>query len=124
MGTVSLDRRRRIRSQSAKARKRARAQAKVRAEVFARDGGRCRLEAVVGAYCTDGLHDVPPCFGPLTPHHVDKAGQGGPDDVDNEVALCAGHNEWVERDRDAAVALGLARPAKADLRHVVIEDES
>lgn len=53
-----------------------------------------------------------PCRGPLTPHHVLKASQGGPYHRDNLVALCAHHNGLIEADADlAALArqLGLVK---------------
>lgn len=60
--------------------------------VFARDGHRCRAA---------GLWDR--CHGPLTPHHVLKASQGGAYHRDNLVALCAHHNDLIEADADFAV---------------------
>lgn len=47
------------------------------------------------------------CFGPLTPHHLRKAGQGGPYLRSNLVPLCAHHNDEVENRPDDAEALGL-----------------
>ena len=47
------------------------------------------------------------CRGRLTPHHLQKAGQGGPFTVGNLVVLCAGHNGWVEDHPRTAHALGL-----------------
>jgi len=70
-----------------------RAKAPIRERVFARDGYRCRLQAVEGA----GR-----CFGGITPHHVVKASQGGAYTVDNLVTLCAHHNDQVEADADLA----------------------
>lgn len=58
----------------------------VRAAVFARYGWRC----VLGGFT--------PCFGPLTPHHRRKSGQGGAYTEANLVALCAHHNEQIEAD--------------------------
>lgn len=52
------------------------------------------------------------CFGPLTPHHVRKAGQGGAYDDDNLVPLCAFHNGLLEADADVAAlgrSLGLVK---------------
>lgn len=69
--------------------------------VFARDGRRCRAA---------GLWDA--CHGPLTPHHVLKASQGGAYHRDNLVALCAHHNGLVESDVEFAQLcreLGLVR---------------
>lgn len=75
----------------------------VRALVFARDGYRCRLADVDGA----GR-----CFGPLTPHHVRKASQGGEYTPANLAVLCAHHNDEIEADADLAAlarTLGLVR---------------
>ncbi len=69
--------------------------------VFARDGHRCRAA---------GMWDR--CAGPLTPHHVLKASQGGPYHRDNLVALCAHHNDLIEADAEFAAvarAAGLVR---------------
>lgn len=74
------------------------ARAAARARVFARDGHRCLLAGYPGA---------PPCWGPLTFHHLRKAGQGGPYNELNGVTLCAGHNSWVETVRILARRLGL-----------------
>jgi 5-methylcytosine-specific restriction endonuclease McrA len=70
----------------------------ITAAVYARDG-RCLLH---GSGVGGG------CFGkPLTPHHLRKSGQGGPDSVENVVALCAFHNDWVETAGKVAHLLGL-----------------
>lgn len=66
-----------------------RTKAPIREAVFERDGA-CRLRG------------VGECFGPLTPHHVRKASQGGEYSVDNLVALCAHHNGLLESDADFA----------------------
>lgn len=47
------------------------------------------------------------CAGPGTPHHLEKAGQGGATDEANLVPLCAFHNGWVEDDPPLARRLGL-----------------
>lgn len=65
----------------------------VRMRVFHRDGYRCRLAGVDGAGA---------CFGPLTPHHVLKAAQGGAYDDANLVTLCSSHNDRLEADADLA----------------------
>ena len=70
---------------------------KTRAVVFARDYQTCRL----------GWHQDSECTGPLTVHHLRKAGAGGAYVVDNLVTLCAGHNTWVEDNPNEATMLGL-----------------
>lgn len=70
----------------------------IKAAVYARDG-RCLLH---GSGVGGG------CFGkPLTPHHLRKSGQGGPDTVENVVTLCGFHNDWIETAPRAAHLLGL-----------------
>jgi hypothetical protein len=76
----------------------------VRAQVYARDRYRCLLERA-----GEG-----PCSGLLTPHHLRKAGQGGPYTVENLVALCARHNSWVEDEPLRAHELGLVIRAGED----------
>lgn len=73
------------------------ARAAVRELVFRRDG-RCLLVGVDGHACTGA---------PMTPHHLHKAGRGGPYTVDNLVTLCAGGNTWVEDHPADAARLGL-----------------
>lgn len=66
--------------------------------VYRRDGFRCLLAGSL----------VGPCVGDLTPHHLWKSGQSGPDHVCNLITLCKGHNSGVETmDRADAEALGL-----------------
>lgn len=77
-----------------------RARDAVRLEVFRRDQ-RCLLA---------GYPANPRCLAPmLTPHHLRKAGQGGAYTLENLVALCAGHNDWLETREGAQIgeALGL-----------------
>lgn len=72
----------------------------IRTAVYARDR-RCLLRGALGT--TAG-----PCAGQrLTPHHLWKDGQGGPWSMRNIVALCAGHNGWVEDHPTEARAWGL-----------------
>lgn len=66
----------------------------IRAEVFRRDGYRCRLERVPGA----GR-----CSGPISYHHRRKGGQGGGYTVENGATLCVGHNDRLEADADLAL---------------------
>jgi hypothetical protein len=58
----------------------------IRRQVFDRDH-RCLLV---------GRSDAGRCWGPPTPHHIRKAGQGGPYTLLNLVQLCLHHNEWIE----------------------------
>jgi hypothetical protein len=51
--------------------------------------------------------DVGACAGPGTPHHLQKAGAGGPTDLSNLVPLCAYHNGWVEDYPPLAQLIGL-----------------
>lgn len=56
-----------------------------------------------GAVCVlRGVSGAGTCFGPLTPHHRRKAGQGGAYDRTNLVAMCAHHNDRLEADADLA----------------------
>lgn len=71
----------------------------VREAVFERDRC-CVLLTLVAGHC---------CLGPLTPHHVRKAGQGGPYAEANLVAVCAFGNSWLETQRPLARSLGLER---------------
>lgn len=106
-----------LRPQSARARARARQQERVAEAVLERDG-HCRLVGIESVLVDGELVVVPGCFGHLTPHHLAKSSQVGAegDTEANEMALCVGHNEWVEAcPRAVAVALGVAAPAKHDL---------
>lgn len=71
-----------------------RAERKVWEQVKERDKT-CRLTALGGT-----------CFGPLTPHHVKKASQGGRFTLSNIVAGCAHHNGMVENEPALAYSLG------------------
>lgn len=66
----------------------------VRDAVFERDGD-CLLRS------------YRECYGPLTPHHLQKASQCGAYDEENLIALCMGCNSYVEDEPDTAWALGL-----------------
>lgn len=72
----------------------------VRDAVFARDGHRCQLRPLIDLEELRPL--IPPCLGPLTYHHRRKAAASGAYTLDNGVALCAGHNRWVEDEPDQA----------------------
>lgn len=74
----------------------------MRGLVFARDR-RCRL----AGWLPGGFG---PCLGPLTAHHLRKAGQGGPYTLPNLLTLCAGHNDSIELHRELARELGLEIP--------------
>ena len=71
------------------------ARKEVREAVFARDK-RCVMHGVWDA-----------CSGPLTPHHLLKASQGGNYSEDNLVTLCAYHNTKVEDEPHEACRFGL-----------------
>lgn len=73
-----------MRRVSKKRLKEIRTHARIRQRVFDRDGG-----CVVA-----GIWDQ--CFGPLTPHHLLKASQGGGYTEENLTTLCAHHNSMVE----------------------------
>lgn len=86
-----MRRSRRVNPVSAKRRAAQAEREEIRLQVFARDR-RCLLAAMRGSH-----PGVPSCIAPmLTPHHLRKAGQGGDYSVENLVALCAGHNDWLE----------------------------
>lgn len=91
-----------LRTVSAKRRRENAARKAVRHAVFERDGYTCRLAGL----------GVGECFGPLTPHHILKASQGGPYIEDNLAALCAYHNDAIEASAEVALraaAVGLVR---------------
>jgi hypothetical protein len=92
-----LSRRGRLRSQSEKRTERRASVQPVVDAVLARDGG-CVLRNHRGAG---------DCSGQDTPHHLCKAWKGWDWTLDNLVALCAGHNGWVEDHPDDAFLLGL-----------------
>jgi hypothetical protein len=89
----------RLKPMSDKRRAENRARAPIREAVFRRDNYRCRL--------ADRSDIAGPCFGVLTPHHLLKASAGGAYVEANLVALCAGHNSWVECEPILATGLGL-----------------
>lgn len=66
-------------------------------EVYYRDSYQCVLAA----------HPSHTCQGRLTPHHLKKAGQGGPWAAVNLVTLCVHGNGWVEDEPEIAHTLGL-----------------
>lgn len=78
------------------------AEDEIRQAVYARDRHRCLLEPMGRQHGLTTAHVVPPCRGPLTPHHRRKAGAGGSWSMENLVTLCAGHNGWVEDEPDDA----------------------
>lgn len=77
----------------------------VREAVFRRDGYRCQWPVLFAAI--GGQLPCTSCFGPLTPHHLWKAGQGGPYTEANLTTLCAFHNGAVEDNPLLAEAMGL-----------------
>jgi hypothetical protein len=94
----ALDRRTRLAARSVRKLAAAGEEARVRSAVFVRDGHRCQFPPVTGA---------PPCFGPLTFHHLRKASAGGAYSEANGLTLCAFHNGWVEDNPTDAFLLGL-----------------
>ncbi len=78
------------------------ARAAVWAAVLERDR-RCALAPA--SYTHPGA--VPACSGPLTPHHLRKASQGGGSTERNLVVCCTLHQVWIEDYPDDAYALGL-----------------
>lgn len=107
-----------MRAVSAKRRRATAARRVIRERVFARDGG-CVLQPISGPYAPPG-----PCQGPLTPHHLLKASQGGPYTEENLVTLCSLHNTWVEdapaeaRTLGLVIARGVTAADAADLRAI------
>lgn len=87
----------RLPATSAKTRREADKRRAVTLAVFERDGFACRATDL----------DFGPCFGPLTPHHLKKASQGGRFVPSNLLTLCAAHNDRVEDQPARARALGL-----------------
>ena len=71
---------------------------RVRAAVFKRDEGKCRIAPF--------LPDIP-CYGKMTFQHLLKEGQGGAYTEANGISACSFHNDWVEMYPDEADALGL-----------------
>lgn len=71
--------------------------AAIRLQVFERDDSTCRA-----AFLGYSL-----CFGPLTPHHILKASQGGKYAFDNLASLCQHHNDLAEADADFSDLLKL-----------------
>jgi hypothetical protein len=69
-----------------------------------RDSRQCRLAASV--------RDVK-CWGPIDPHHIVPVARSPRlrCDVDNIIAVCRGHHDWIDANMDEATALGwLALP--------------
>lgn len=71
-------------------------QRRIRLAVFDRDGYRCQAGVL------PDLARYSPCFGPLTPHHIRKASQGGRYTMSNLTTLCAHHNDLIEADANFA----------------------
>lgn len=93
-----------LRSIPPKKRRENRAKKAVREAVFARDGG-CLLSP--WAPLNKEGRDWGPCLGPLTPHHLLKASQGGAFTEENLVTTCSMHNSMIEDFPDAAHSIGL-----------------
>lgn len=89
----------------------------VRDQVFARDGFRCLLSRPLSLspslflILSGGPLLGHKCFGPNTPHHILKAGQGGSYDTLNLVTLCVLANDLVEEYPGQAWNLGLVQLA-------------
>lgn len=96
--------RRRLPRRSAKRIAADEATAELRAAVAARP---CLLRSGAQLDGVDLLIVGVRCAGPGTPHHLHKAGAGGPTTAANLVPLCAAHNGWVEDDPPLARRLGL-----------------
>lgn len=75
----------------------------IRQQVFARAGYKCQIKPLLA-----GTRWVK-CWGILTMHHLKKDGQCGETSLDNCIAACAGHNQWVENEPRLARELGLVR---------------
>jgi hypothetical protein len=102
-----IKRRRRLAAVSEKRQLAAEQDAVIREAVFDRDGRRCCLKGALPAFGR--------CYGPLTPHHLRKAGQGGPYSMRNLITLCAFHNGRIESmPRADMEALGLVIPRWQD----------
>ncbi|MDE2096428.1 MAG: HNH endonuclease [Patescibacteria group bacterium] len=97
----------RLNPMSAKRRAQAKSRAEIREAVFARDKV-CQWPVSYGGQFGFALC-ASKCFGPLTPHHLLKASQGGQYSMENLVALCARHNQEVEDHPMMARALGLVK---------------
>lgn len=111
--TVTSQRRRSIPNESTKHREERVDHPEIRRAVFDRDGWRC----VLMVYRRDPdfaqvYRVIGDCYGPLTPHHVRKAAQGGKYELSNLVTLCAAHNDRLEADADLAAlarSIGLVK---------------
>lgn len=71
----------------------------VRDQVLERDRG-CRARTLVPEVR---------CFGPIDPHHVLRRSQGGPDTVENLIAVCRAHHDWIHGHPARAYSLNLLR---------------
>ena len=83
---------------------------KRRAERVERDAVRAKVLAS-GQCVLAGKWLGRPCGGPLTPHHLLKASQGGAYSEENLVPVCAVHNSTIEDYPLEAQALGMVRHA-------------
>jgi hypothetical protein len=80
---------------------------RVRAIVWKRDGGKCRLAP---------FFPDEPCRGELHPHHLKKASAMGPFHEDNMMLACDRHNDLVEEEPDMAEAMGLVDRTQPPIR--------
>ncbi len=74
-------------------------------DVKERDNNECQVQQFTGAYEFTML----PCGGPLDAHHIAERSLR-PDlkfDVNNGIALCRAHHNWIPLNRAEAIRLGL-----------------
>lgn len=96
-GTSQLRSKTPLRARSAKRRARDLVLAENRAAAIRRDDHRCQAAAaVIAVACAGGLHA----------HHVIRRSQGGPDDIDNLLTVCAAHHQHIHDHPAEAKSLG------------------
>jgi len=84
----------------------------VRERLFVRTQGRCEAPAIAAARGCD-LHGQ--CFRTAhDPHHLLRSRDGGPDTLDNLLAVCRQCHAWIHDDLPRAARYGLAAPVYAD----------
>lgn len=110
--TAAPKRKKRLKAVSDKRRAGAPARKAAVAAAFARDGWTLLLvggeEHWSGGRCIPKDWGMPgACFGPLTPHRLQKGSYAGGYTTANVVASCAHHNSMIEDEPDLAKACGL-----------------